>query len=93
MGKIAAKAKLRRPGAKLSNDSVIQMLRMPGQSLSSSEHKVDDFYTKIKVALAYAETKYGRSLQFQDEIVEPDSGRMVLPRKPYRRSIWAGLWS
>ena len=43
-------------GAKLSNDSAIQMLRIPGQSVSSAEHKVDDFYTKIKVALAYAET-------------------------------------
>ena len=63
-------------GAKLSNDSAIQMLRMPGQSLSSVEHKVDDFYTKIKIALAYAETKYNRSVQFKDEIVEPDSGRM-----------------
>ena len=63
-------------GAKLSNDSAIQMLRMPGQSLSSAEHKVDDFYTKIKVAMAYAETKYSRSVQFKDEIVEPDSGRM-----------------
>ena len=63
-------------GAKLSNDSAIQMLRMPGPSLSSAEHKVDDFYTKIKVALAYAETRYSRSVQFMDEIVEPDSGRM-----------------
>ena len=44
-------------GAKLSNDSAIQMLRMPGQSLSSAEHKVDDFYTKIKVAMAYARNK------------------------------------
>ena len=72
-------------GAKLSNDSAIQMLRMPGQSLSSSEHKVDDFYTKIKVALAYAETKYGRSLQFQDEIVEPDSGRMGVAKKAIQK--------
>ena len=49
-------------GATRGNDAAIQVLRLLGQFLSAAKHKVEDFYTKNKVALAYAETEYGRSV-------------------------------
>lgn len=59
-------------GAKISNDSAVQMLRRKEETLSQADY----FYKRLKIPLAYSEVKYAKDFQFTDDVVEPDSGRM-----------------
>ena len=63
-------------GAKITNDSAIHMLRRKEDTLSQAEHKVDYFYKRLKIPLAYTEVKYAKNFEFKADVVEPDSGRM-----------------
>ena len=63
-------------GAKITNDCAIHMLRRKEDTLSQAEHKVDYFYKRLKIPLAYTEVKYAKNFEFKADVVEPDSGRM-----------------
>ena len=60
-------------GAKITNDSAIHMLRRKEDTLSQAEHKVDYFYKRLKIPLAYTEVKYAKDFEFKADVVEPDN--------------------
>ena len=62
-------------GAKIPQDSAIQLVRSKTASLGTTRHRVDSIYGELRVALAWSEHRLSRRQQFDSCIVEPDSCR------------------
>jgi hypothetical protein len=61
-------------GMKAQNDAIGHLVRTRRMSLRQAHHLCDKFLTRCRVAMAYAEHVHGKSLTFENDIVDQDSG-------------------
>eukprot|EP00435_Cladocopium_sp_Y103_P003318 s2944_g1.t1 len=68
-------------GCKLSNDSAAHFVRAGDQTWTAARHKVNDFYHRYKLTLAWQNCLDNNEISFTKDFVEVDSGRFGVKKR------------